>query len=296
MKYALPYYRGCRIQSKVDEIIIKYFERDGELIHFAQSLPKKQRLIINVTGLEFTSLEDKADNIKIFHATFKVKHNIAFLVSYEQKSLWAELDDYEIPYFFIEPARNLTSFEQITNYHVSDIYITDELGFYLSAISPKCKKLGIQIRVFPNVCQAEASVKSTNDIVSFFIRPEDTYIYENYVDVFEFYGPLDKQPVLYEIYKSRVWNGQLEDLILGMHSPVRNTTLIPGIGNWRVCCKRRCAYDDSCHICNTILIDLAQTLEEKGIEIYSQRIENEELQINEKFMSDDTASTSEDAV
>ena len=46
-----------------------------------------------------------------------------------------------------------------------------------------------------------------NTFQQFYIRPDAVQLYEEFVDVFEFFGPLDKQPVLYDIYYDEISSG-----------------------------------------------------------------------------------------
>ena len=250
MKYAIKYYRGCEILDKADELIIKYTERNGNLIHFAQKIPQKQRLIVNISGL---TEEEIQSSMEIFKATIQVKENIAFLISLNQKQTCTEFELNQWKYFFIEPAETLDDFQNMLSYKISDIYISGELGFYLEIFNHVCEKKEIQMRVFPNVCQSSSKIIPKDTLTTFFIRPEDLRYYEGFNLVIEFFGPLSKQPVLYEIYRDG-----------------------------------RCAFMD-CQYCNLTFVNIANKLQEKGLGFYTpKRIYDEELCVNEEPLSDVT--------
>ena len=285
MKYAIKYYRGCEILDKADELIIKYTERNGNLIHFAQKIPQKQRLIVNISGL---TEEEIQSSMEIFKATIQVKENIAFLISLNQKQTCTEFELNQWKYFFIEPAETLDDFQNMLSYKISDIYISGELGFYLEIFNHVCEKKEIQMRVFPNVCQSSSKIIPKDTLTTFFIRPEDLRYYEGFNLVIEFFGPLSKQPVLYEIYRDGRWMGDLDDLILGMKEHIDNNAILPAMGMYRKNCKKRCAFMD-CQYCNLTFVNIANKLQEKGLGFYTpKRIYDEELCVNEEPLSDVT--------
>jgi hypothetical protein len=96
---------------------------------------------------------------------------------------------------------------------------------------------------------------------SFFIRPEDLKYYENYIDIIEFFGPLDRQDVLFKIYTDRKWLGDLGVLIIGLEESLKNTVFLECFGAVRSGCEKRCSYSKSCNICNRFL-SIDKTIEE----------------------------------
>ena len=277
MKYAINFYTTCRVLPVADEIIIKYGEESGQedLPRFASEIPEEQRLVVNICML---TAEDR--DFEIFKAAAAAHKNIAFMIAYDQ-NIHQDLYEMNLDYFFIDPISSLDDFMGVINLGVTDIYVANELGFYLEKISPICKEKNIAIRVYPNVAQSNNKF-NTPGIKKFFIRPEDVELYEQYVDVFEFWGPIDKQPVLYDIYYSGRWQGNLQDLILGLDEEVDNMKIMPVFGESRTCCRKKCAYNQ-CHICDNIL-SAAATLEIKGIKlkrkkrVYERSFDGSDLQ------------------
>jgi hypothetical protein len=195
-----------------------------------------------------------------------------------------------LPYFFIEPISSLDDFEGVINYGVSDIYVANELGFYLEKISPICKAKGIAIRVYPNVAQSSSKFLTPN-LKTFFIRPDDVETYEPYVDVLEFWGPIDKQSVLYDIYHDGRWQGRLQDVILELDDDIDNTRIMPVFGEARTCCRKVCAYDQ-CHICDHIK-SAAATLEVKELKLKRKKRVYEH-DPNGNNLQDDSGTTESD--
>lgn len=258
MKYAINFYRNCRVLPKADEIIIKY-EKTGQedLVRFARELPQEQRLIVNICMLDAEN-----DDYRIFKDAISAHKNMAFMISRDQTIYYQDFYEMNLPYFFIEPISNLDDFMGVITLGVTDIYVANELGFYLNKISTICKDKGIQIRVYPNVAQSSSSFP-TPGFKKFFIRPEDVELYEQYVDILEFWGPIDKQAVLYDIYHDGRWQGNLQDIILNLNEEIDNMRIMPVFGEARSCCHKKCAYNQ-CHFCDNIK-SAATALEVKEI-------------------------------
>lgn len=259
MKYAIRFYQNCRVLNKADEVIINYNERNPNLIKFVDEKDENQRYIADITNLNSSIL----DNLEIFDAAKKTHFNFAILCSKKQD--WSFLMERNIKFFFAEAPSSYDELSAFIRVGVSDVYITGEMGFNLEKISNYCHSKGVEIRVYPNVAQSSIfdATFSTDSFKNFFIRPEDVSIYDEYVDTFEFFGSLDKQPVLYDIYNDERWYGDLNEIILSLTIPVDNMTLVPYFGLSRVKCEKRCNFD-KCHICDEIL-HTGELLKEKEI-------------------------------
>jgi hypothetical protein len=151
---------------------------------------------------------------------------------------------------------------------------------------------GVNIRMYPNVAQApticEAFSPEGEDIKKFFIRPEDLDQYEDYVDVIEFFGPLDKQDVLMDIYKDGYWMGGLDELIIGFKDKINCMNLMPDFGFYRLACGHRCDLE-KCNYCD-ISKSLAAELKAKDIYIKKERKDRtNEYNANEESSFNDGA-------
>ena len=134
---------------------------------------------------------------------------------------------------------------------VSDVYIFGELGFNLQEIGKFCHTKNVNVRVIPNVCQC--SYYCSNAVPAsckFFIRPEDTDIYEDYVDIFEFAGDINRINTVFGIYLSKIWVGDLKYLIEGFDESFINSNAT-SFGKYRLNCQHKCMYD-KCNICTSI--------------------------------------------
>ena len=262
MKYCISYHKDFRHLDKVDEVIIKFQNQtQKQLIDFLETMRADVRVIVKLE--ENTLNIDKATEI---FANAKVIHpNFSVALSGPDAAFTERLKEKEIPFFystFVDKWDVLMSFLSVG---VSDVYIVNELGFDLKDVSKVCKEHGVQVRVFPNVAQLSSQVGKMNKLKSFFIRPDDIEHYEPYVDVCEFFGPLDRQSVLYEIYLGEKWMGDLEELIIGLNMSIQNNTLVPAFGIERISCKKDC-YKGKCIICDKCL-SVANSLKEANVVI-----------------------------
>lgn len=264
MKYSIKFYNGCRMLSKADEISIIYSEKDAQLLKFAKKY-KNARIVADCANL---SQEDFMESLEIFKTASK-NFNFAVRLNFTQKNFLPDLNENMIKYFFADKANTLDKLVGFINLGVSDVYIADELGFYLAEIAQRCHDNGVSVRVFPNVAQSSSLMKG-DTFKYFYIRPEDVDIYEPYVDYMEFFGPVDRQSILFKIYKEGQWLGSLNTLIIGLDKEIPNTCIVPYFGQARVKCKKRCLSNQSCEVCNNI-INLAKVLENRDFGITKER-------------------------
>lgn len=246
-KYAIKYYKDCRVLDKADEVIIIYNKRDPELIKFLQSKREDQRYIIDLTSLE---LDEINENMEIFKGAFMVHPNMSYLL--KDTKGYCVFKDAGIPFFFNVKIQNTDTLYEYVKLGVSDVYIVNELCFSLKQIYPFCKGHNTNIRVFPNIAQKAIGKK---DLRSFFIRPEDTDVYNNFIDIYEFAGDLDKQAVYYEIYTEGKWAGMLNEIILDLEydEDIDNSAIVPIFAFSRLGCMKRCNYE-GCNTCDIVKI------------------------------------------
>ena len=153
----------------------------------------------------------------------------------------------------------------------SDVIITDGLCFYLEDIAPILHSYGINVRVFPNICQRK--FLHGNDIKSFFIRAEDVKIYEPYVDIFEFWGEDNQQEAYKNIYsKSKQWVGPLNQYIIGFKGEVEGHHILPTFGERRLGCGRSCLRGARCRLCDAY-IQLSSTLKENDLVLVNEEMD-----------------------
>lgn len=270
MKYCVNYHKDFRYLEAIDEIIIKYKDRNIEVLEFLKTIPEQQRIILDITKDDNVIVEK---NIDIFAAAIKIHKNLALMIPLHQRGAAVDLYEINIPFFFDTFVDKWDMLMSILDCRVSDVYIVNELAFEMEDVAKICKERKVQIRTFPNVAQSSSKIQSLHNLKSFFIRPEDIYIYDEYVDVCEFFGPADRQSVLYEIYTSGRWLGDLKDLIIGFNFSLHSKFIMPAFGEERVNCGKKC-YKGKCIVCDKIET-IANQLQEAKIEIVTKKNKKE---------------------
>lgn len=250
MKYCMRYFSGSRHLKDADEIMLKYPNKTSKIIEYVQKYKPEQRIILDITELDggITYSQD------IFKAVKEVHENFALMITIQQKLGVPALQELGIDFFFVETVDTWDKLNSFINYGVSDVYIGSDFGFELAAAGPFCHERGVKVRVYPNVAQTSSKIDNLETMSYFFIRPEDTMFYNLIVDTYEFFGSVEKQDVLYDIYTKGKWLGNLNDLILGLKRDINNTVIANCFGALRTGCEKRCGHGKNiCNICTRFL-------------------------------------------
>lgn len=269
MKYCLPYneytYNNDLING-ADEWAIDYNPNDKTFFQFLE-LHKDKRINLR--------LYDKIDITEPLGANFikdlqKEYPNVYIQFTNYTKEVMEVIKGHEIKnYFFSLFANNIDIFYLLINNGVSDVFVTEALGFELDKLSKVAKEKNIQIRVFPNM--AQAIDEDIPDLKKFFIRPEDLQDYENFIDVCEFFYEDARCLNYFHIYKEKQeWFGDLSEIISGLNIKLDSRYILPKFGELRSRCGKKCFKGEPCHICD-LIAESAQTLEEAGIGIEKEK-------------------------
>ena len=244
MKYSLQYNRLSKYKDTIDELIIDYNKKSLNLIEFAAARPKNQRLVVNIT-----MLEEPEDNLDIFAQAAAAHPNFAITMKIGQLSPY-DLIHKKINFFYQYYPSAIDEVVAMILDGVSDVYITNELGFNMPKLSALCYRQEVNIRVLPNVAQSTAWWNKKNDtLTQFYVRPEDIPLYEDYVDYMEIFGSIQDQDYCYEIYKEQKWLGRLDQIIIGYEGKAYNRELSNMFGLQRLTCQKKCNLT-SCSICH----------------------------------------------
>lgn len=275
MKSCLTYYgKADSVFKEVDEIIlnIKKIKDLNDLEAFCEQY-KKQTIILYVE--EWLQLDELLYKfIFDFQKKYNNIYNIKILLPNWNDSFMEKIhNDYpESKIFFISLIQDWDNLIFFIKNGVTDVYISNELGFELEQISKICHKNNVKIRVFPNVAQSSYPI---DDILKFWIRPEDIEFYDNYIDVYEFFGDIEKQKIYYNIYmKDKKWNGNLKEIIISLNEDINNMTILPRFPYKRVKCMKKCLKGNKCNLCFNIL-DLSKTLEKSNLKISNKKNKEE---------------------
>lgn len=269
MKYAINFHRGFRYINDIDEIILQYNKKNFNIVEYLKDKKQEQRIILDVT-----QIEDITAHLNTFILAQREHKNFAIKMSLEQEAAATDLYMANIPFFFEEFADTWDKLVSLVKLNVSDVYVVSDLGFELKDVSAFCKTNGVNVRVFPNIAQVSSKINNLDKIKAFFIRPEDIPIYEPYVDVCEFFGELDRQSVLYEIYQKQSWAGDLNDLIINLKMSLYSKAIAPVFAENRINCNKKCYKkvnsQRQCKLCDRI-VSIAKTLEENNLVIKEKK-------------------------
>ena len=267
MDYAFRYYKGINKDlENVKEVIIKYTEKDPSLIKFVED--SKYKVVADVTNCK-----NLKDSLGIFAGAARTLNFFTLKINISQREIIPDLQKDNIDFFFAEGADTWDKLLSFIQAGVSEVYIINELAFDIVRVSDVCRNYSVKIRMYPNVAQTSAEVKDYLDTFKFFyIRPEDLYLYEEYVNTLEFFGPIDRQEVLYRIYEvNKEWVDDLSILIIGLNKYVFNGAINPSLGRRRLNCKKKCAAGE-CIACD----NAAHTAEKLAeMNLYFKEVDDE---------------------
>lgn len=260
MNYCCNFQKHRNLESKVQEITIKYNKDNTHIVNFLNEHPN-QKVNVYVDALnESLFIRNKEIEKAQKHCfTIKVDENCSELFFNTLKKSF-------VNFFSTLFARDWEDIHYLISLGVSEIYVTEALGFDLKRVSDYLHQRGIKIRIFPNIAQ-EKRENVLPFIKTFFIRPEDlTSLYSQYIDTVEMWG--DKAELYYEIYaEDQKWYGDLSEIIPGLEPGILDSRFIlPHFGERRVKCQRKCLAGEPCEICNAI-VECAQTLSKAGLSI-----------------------------
>ena len=253
MKSSMKFRRGSEIMDKVDEVI---FEFDPNM---AMRLNATLKQLDHRTVILVVREDINVENLELVAAMVESNPHLDFKIRIGEPIGWHALP-HKVGYFFHGKnikyfssiiARDFEQLADLIAFRGTDIYIGEGLGFDLRAVKMVVPE-EIQIRVFPNIAQA------TTDIVpykKFFIRPEDMELYEQYINVYEFWEHPDiNSDILYNVYFTRKqWIGDLKDLIIDLGSSLNNSLLTKYWGERRANCEKVCFKGNPCQFCEQSL-------------------------------------------
>lgn len=268
MRYCLKYTNLCKNLSKADEIQIQYIEDRG-LLKFLEKFAA-QRIIL---ALESFLPDSELGKLIAIHNQYP-EYNFAVAFKNLDTCNFAKLAETGISFFVREPCQDWETFHYLLSIGVSDINISGPLAFELNKVAAKqAFDRPVIIRVTPNITQSLRG--TTDDLIKFYIRPDDLDLYEPYVDVIEFAG-LDKQDAFFDIYKRKLFIGNLNQCIYNFNEQVDNKGLTSLFGERRLNCGQQCIKGGHCRRCydmKAISIPTAEKVKEQITETIKQEQE-----------------------
>lgn len=187
------------------------------------------------------------------------------VLGFSYKTLTDEPDFYnnlDSKFFCYEEATTFTMVNLLINIGVDFLLIGEDLCFNIQDISNYCHNNNVSLMCYANFA------KPLGNQEGFFIRPEDMYAYENYLDFVILKGEyLSKQlETLYDVYfVDKHWEGNLQEIIYGLTKPIDNRSILKPFGICRLKCRRRCLLEQ-CNLCE-VSYSLSSTCIDKGFSI-----------------------------
>lgn len=263
MKFALPFSNSYKdLKSTEIQWIINYKPQIDKLNNFIQEF-QNYRIICK---FESDPTDKDIEILNILTKKFKNSKIIAAIPYYTQE-IEQKFNNNEILHYYQRPVNTWEDFSGCINLNVTDILITEGLCFSLPTVKKRAAEKNILVRSYCNVCENEWN--SLPSYKSFFVRPDDIDLYNNYIDVFEFYDEKEPQKIktLYEIYHNdKKWFGLLKQLIKNYKGDEDNKTLVSVFTEKRIKCDHKCFKNDFCKICDNI-VTLGKTLDKKSLYI-----------------------------
>lgn len=268
IKVAIPYKYNYELNDKVDEFNIFFSPDKNDFSKLVEFVQKNEDKRINI------QYRDAIDT-KTAIALSKLCPNIAFRLKPEDMPKVKTLVEANCKIFFDSSLACSTVFElySIVNaFHVSDVYIVNELFFNLPKVSQFCKDNGVQIRIIANRALVNTYVPNTSFYYMPFVRPNDYDFLKKYIDVYEFDCMVNKSydfkklKVLYKIYVTdKDWYGDLQEINPDINFPLPNRSLLETYTPYRVKCGLRCCLGGHCKHCET-MVKLAQTMRDNNMQ------------------------------
>ena len=269
MKSCIEWRKSFKYFPQIDEFNIQYKRKDTKLLKFLDKYAISQRVNIYINKQEVTE-----EDIDLLIEIYKTKkYNIAVVCQFglNDNYQFYKLRINNVPFYFCNPIETWDVLLGYLAIGVSDVFVTNDLGFDLEEISRTTKPLGVQIRCYANICQS--SWGEGFGFKSFYIRPEDVDKYSQFVDVIEFYKSEDIQNTLYDIYfHKKKWSGPLKEIIKGLKVDLNNHYLIDDeFANRRMKCGKKCIKGGRCRLCDRLL-ELGNSLENsKDYQVFNRR-------------------------
>lgn len=266
MKICMNFRAGGRYNNEIEEfnVVLSNESKVTLFIDFLSGeLVKEQKINVDIT--KFENITDTV--FTLFKEIAKKFKNVSFIINKSQREYAATFYELNIPYFFNVVATDWDTVHSLKKLGVAEMYVGEDLCFNLDKVVSVVKQDNIKLRTYANIAQIKNEFGNADTLKSFFIRPEDLDLYEEIFDSIEFAGPVDRQDVLYKIYRiDRKWSGDLRQIIIGLKEELDSRFLIPFFAVKRVNCNRKCMKGSSCKICERTR-DLITEMQEAGLEI-----------------------------
>lgn len=254
---SLPYKYNHPLMDEVQQFNINYDSQKnnfGKLIRFVEQFPHKR---INISLASPADLEDIKVINKIHNNIYLKFDNLSFLSKIEEK------DNFK--YYFSFPIGSFTQLNQIFEFPITDIYISDDLCYSLKTVKEMCGARNINTRLIVNTIPS-IGIKGFS-IKDPIFRPDDAEYISNFIDTIEFDCDNDwkKIEVLYKVWvKQQIWFGNLQEINSAINFYFPNKTIMDILYKEKFNCDLVCAKGGVCDVCERVL-KLALAADEQNL-------------------------------
>lgn len=271
MKSCIEWRKNFPYLDQINQFNITFKDKPAELLYFLDKYAKTQRVNI------ICDKQIRKDDIELIAALYQKGYNIAASLEEADADYIKILKEFNVPFYLQLHVNSWDALQYCINLGVSDVFITEEMGFDLKRIVKLTRPANIQIRCYANISQIQYPYAENDGLKGFYIRPEDWREYSEYVDVIEFYKSVDIQKVLYEAYFiAKEWDGPLKEIIKGLKNSVNNYYLLTDeFAKRRIQCRKKCIKGEKCQLCER-LVSLANTIEQsEEYEVFRNKVKEE---------------------
>lgn len=272
MDFCLSYNRENKYINEVAELAINYHDSDNLGMFLKKH--ENQRVIISIIDVREFMKVDK--NIFILYKNdpqFPKNWVLRFPERIDEIAETCKESD--LPFYFDCWIDRWDELIEVLELGVTDICVKNELGFELDKVAAAARKYGAKVRVIPHY--AQTSGRNEPDLRSFYIRPEDVFLYDKIVDVMEIVEEDVHKPwmaeTLYKVYAiDQQWKGNLQEIISGLSQEFDGNYVHPLWSYRRVHCEKKCLKGSGCTLCETTA-EFGKSLKEAGLLVYHKREE-----------------------
>lgn len=267
MDVAIPFKLNYKLNSEVQEFNLKFHPDVNSfdtLIEFVQEYADKQVNIEYRNGID----------TKTAAALAKVGENVRFRLRAEDITKVNKLVERKCKFFFdssMAASSWMELYRFIDTYHVTDVYIADDLCYEMDKVHEYCTAKGVRVRLIVNRAPLTQPIGKETYKAPLY-RPQDMDTLSKWIDVIEFdcgspYD-FDMLKVLYKVYiKKKFWYGQLGEInpdFKDFDMPCPG--LVWMLADKRSTCGLRCMKGGKCKTCR-MLVTTAQDLRDIGAQL-----------------------------
>ena len=250
MKYCVSGRQPKSILAQADEIKMAYKDRD-RLIDYTEEFSEKT-FILEIPKEE-TEIDWKI--LKVY------AEKVNFMLALKNLSLVKECHSHGIKFYWDYPVFTWFELNSLIKLNPCYIILTAPLFFQMDKVK---EMTNIPLRHSPNI-SFDAYIPHSIGIKGTWIRPEDTKIYEKYIDTFEFgVETLSEEVALLHVYKDNgYWMGNLNLLFKNFNINIDNRAVPEDLVERRLNCGQRCMEPGArCQACETAF-KFAELIREK---------------------------------